>query len=233
MNKKYNLEKYYVYLLRDPLKKDEVFYVGKDNGERFLQHLKDVENQISVKSKKIRNILAKRKKVKVDILRHNLKEEEAFYIESIAIDLIGRKNLTNVVRGHYSQIKKIDEFLPESLTDVEHDLILININKLYKRGMSKKDLYEATRASWVISLKSVENIKYVCSVYRGIIKGVFIIDKWKIIESNIKEFKGYNRKGFDGKPASKKIWDKYYNKDVSKYWPKGSQNPIKYVKKEF
>ena len=32
--------------------------------------------------------------------------------------------------------------------------------------MSKKDLYEATRASWVVSLKSVENIKYACSVYQ-------------------------------------------------------------------
>ncbi len=147
--------------------------------------------------------------------------------------MIGIENLTNKVRGHHSQIKEIDEFLAEPLIDVEHHLILININNLYRKGMSKKELYETTRASWVVSLESVKNIKYACSVHSGIVKGVFEIKEWGIYENNIKGFMGNDRKGFDGKPASKKIWDKYYNKDVSKYWKKGSQNPIKYVKKEF
>jgi len=34
---------------------------------------------------------------------------------------------------------------------------------------------------------------------------------------------------FSGTVADKPIREKYIDKSVEKYWPKGSQNPIKYV----
>jgi hypothetical protein len=34
---------------------------------------------------------------------------------------------------------------------------------------------------------------------------------------------------FEGKIAPKNVREKYINKSVSKYWKKGSRNPINYV----
>ena len=222
---------YYVYLLIDP-RNNEVFYVGKGKGNRINQHLLgalDDKTNETEKIKKIREIQNIGLEVKHFVLRHELTEKEAFEVESAVIDVLGKDNLTNLVKGHLSEDKglmKLEDIKIKYEADdavFEVPVILININNLYQRNMSEKEIYDATRKSWKVNINRVSNIKIACSVYRGIIREVFLIDKW-IPSSEVK-----GRYMFEGKIASKDIRDKYLSKFVSKYWKKGSQNPIKYI----
>jgi len=226
--------KYYVYLLVDP-GNNKVFYVGKGHGNRINQHLLgalDEKTEETEKIKRIREIQNAGLEVKHFILRHELTNKEAFEVESAVIDVLGKNNLTNVVKGHGSKDKGIMNLEDIKIkyeaeeVNIEEPTILININRLYRRDMSKKEIYDATRKSWKISMNRVSNIKIACTVYRGIIREVFVIDRW--VPSS--ETKG--RYIFEGKVAPKNVREKQINKSVSKYWKKGSQNPIKYVMPE-
>lgn len=235
---KYNLSQstienlgYYVYLLIDP-GNDKVFYVGKGKGNRINQHLLgalDDKTHETEKIKKIREIQNSGLEVKHVVLRHELTSEEAFEVESAVIDVLGKDNLTNLVKGHNSEDKGLmnleDIKIKYEAEDaiIEEPAILININNLYQRDMTEVEIYNATRKSWRININRIENIKIACSVYRGIIREVFLTEKW--LPSP--EVEG--RYMFQGKVAPKNLRDKYLNKSVSKYWKKGSQNPIKYV----
>ncbi len=222
---------YYVYLLIDP-RNNKVFYVGKGVGNRINQHLLgalDLKTKESDKINTIRDIRKAGKVVKHIVLRHELTEKEAFEVESAVIDLLGKENLTNIVKGHNAEDKGImtleDIKIKYEAEDaiIDEPMILINIKNLYKRDMTAEEMYEATRKSWRISMTRVKNISYACAVYKGIIREVFKIDKW-LPSSNSK-----GRFMFVGKVATAHIRNKYINKSVAKYWIQGSQNPIKYV----
>ncbi|MCX6786106.1 MAG: hypothetical protein NTZ18_04655 [Candidatus Komeilibacteria bacterium] len=222
---------YYVYLLIDP-RNNKVFYVGKGKGNRINQHLLgalDKKTNETEKIKRIRDIQKTGKEVKHYILRHELTEEEAFEVECAVIDVLGKDNLTNIVNGHDSinkGIMKLEDIKIKYEAEeviIKQPTILINIHNLYKKEASPKAIYDATRKSWKVSFNRVSKIKVACSVYLGIIREVYIINKW--LPST--EIKG--RSMFVGKVAPKDVRNKYLNKSVSKYWKKGSQYPIKYV----
>ena len=217
---------YYVYLLTD--QDNKVFYVGKGIGNRINHHFKELIDKESRKTDKIKQIIKLGKNVKKIILRHGLTENEAFVIENALIDYIGIENLTNIVKGHSkgTGIADLEELkIKYEAEDAvfTKNAVLININKLYKRGMSDNEIYEATRKHWKIDIKKAKEIKLVCSVAQGIIRGVFYQDKWLVSKRADK------RAYFVGKVAGTKDLDKYLNKSVSKYWKKGSQYPIKYI----
>ncbi len=238
MDKKFKLSQstiekleYYVYLLIDPRDK-KVFYVGKGVGARIYQHVLGTlkEHNETNKNNKIKEIRNLGFEIEHFILRHGLTEKEAFEIESSIIDFIGIENLTNEVSGHNSEQRGL-----MTLTDIkinyeaeeinpEEPLLLININHLYNKNknMSYDEIYEATRKSWKVSLDRVKRIKIACSVYRGIIREVFIMEKWE-------ETSEKGRRQFFGVKAPEEIREKYLNKSVNKYWKQGSQNPIKYI----
>src|SRR3989338_9810227 len=89
---------------------------------------------------------------------------------------------------------------------IEEPAILININNLYQRDMTENEIYEATRKSWRININRISNIKIACSVYRGIIREVFLIEKW--LPSP--EVEG--RYMFQGKVTPKDVRERYINK---------------------
>ena len=70
--------------------------------------------------------------------------------------------------------------IPLEKEDIKHSILVIKINKLYRRGMSEKELYDAVRGFWAASLKSIESrkVKYVFGVYNGLIVGVYKPDEW-------------------------------------------------------
>lgn len=221
----------YVYLLIDP-RNNKIFYVGKGKGNRINQHLLgalDDNTKETEKIKRIREIQKAKLEVKHIVLRHELTDKEALEVESAVIDLLGKDKLTNIVKGHNSEDKGIMKLEDIKIkyeaedANIEEPTILININSLYQRGISEKDIYDATRKSWKVSISRVSDIKLACSVYRGIIREVFTINRW------LPSLEIEGRYAFEGKVAPKNIREKYINKSVSKYWKKGSQNPIKYV----
>lgn len=230
---------YYVYLLVNPFT-NKVFYVGKGVNDRIIQHVKgslsekNNGNIMSNKISEIKDINSKGKQVIHYILRHGLDETTAFHLEAGLIDYFNKfedLKITNIMGGHHSfekGIMKLEDIKAkyDAKPIIPRDnLILININNMFEKVKEDSNsLYEATRKHWKINLFRVKKIKYACAVYKGIIREVYIINKW--LNSN-ESNKG--RKYFVGRIADDEIRNQYLFTDVSKYWSKGSQNPIKYI----
>ncbi len=220
---------FYVYFLRDP-RDGKIFYVGKGERNRIFKHLACAleTSDESDKLETIRKIVNSGRKVEHFILRHGLTEECAFALEAALIDFLGKNNLANIQSGHHEKefgIKTTDEI--SALYDAEElsadDLImLININKHYKQGMTDKELYEATRKAWVIGEKR-NKAKYAIAVCRGLTRETYEIKSWE--ESQ--KYKG--RWEFIGVRAPENIRKKYNYKSVKIYFEKGAANPIKYI----
>lgn len=187
-----SLNGFYVYALIDP-RNEKVFYIGKGTGNRVFSH--EIESGKSRESEKkkiqqIREIENSGYSVKRLIVNWGLSENEAFVAEATLINLLNRMpdiQLTNEVSGHHvHESLTTEEFelqygaVPLEKEDIKHSILVIKINKLYRRGMSEEELYDAVRGFWAASLKSIESrkVKYVFGVYNGLIVGVYKPDVW-------------------------------------------------------
>jgi hypothetical protein len=186
------LNGFYVYALVDP-RNDKVFYIGKGTGNRVFSH--EIESGKSRESEKkklqhIREIENCGYSVRRLIINWGLTENEAFIAEATLINLLNRMpdiQLTNEVSGHHvHESLTTEEFelqygaVPLEKEDIKHSILVIKINKLYRRGMSDAELYDSVRGFWAASLKSIEarKVKYVFGVYNGLILGVYKPDAW-------------------------------------------------------
>lgn len=229
---------YYVYLLIDP-RNQKPFYVGKGISNRIYHHgISALKSKAAEKEKTKRIIAIKNagRKVGLEILRHGLTSQEAFEVESSAIDLIGKGILTNIQGGHDSNdrgkmsVKEVELKYKAKKASFEKPVILININKHYERGMTPEQVYEVTRKHWRINHKKANKIDVVCGVCRGIIRGVFLSSGWERSVDAPKE-KDRKRFHFVGKIASDSLCKRYFETNVDGYWSRGAQYPIKYVGK--
>ena len=102
----------YVYLLVDP-RDNTIFYVGKGKANRVFMHEEHVRKakdpSLNEKEKRIKDILEANKEVLKYIVRVNLTKDEAFTVESVIINLLGKTemgdlnisvSLTNIQGGH-------------------------------------------------------------------------------------------------------------------------------------
>lgn len=117
--------------------------------------------------------------------------------------------------------------------DITENIIAIKVNHSYKENMTEDELYDITRGYWKIDIKKAKHADYAISVYEGIIKEVYKIEKWLPAElirrttlPDAEVRKG--RYGFDGKVAEKEIRDKYIDKSIASLYKRGEANPIKY-----
>lgn len=245
--------KAYVYALFDPLE-DRPFYIGKGRGNRVFQHVEGaiLEDKESNKYEKIRDIRSRKEnnRVRHSIIRHGMSDEVAFEVESALIDLANRTgaNLTNEVTGHNSienGMMSTDEIIrkynAQPLDELLHNVLIININKKYKKiraealqrnaKNSVKDLiYESVKQAWVIG-KRRDDIEFVLAEFKGI-----IVEVYEVIEVNVngQPEKWYrvlgekNRWGFHGKKANNEIRSFYINKSIAHHKKKGAANPVRY-----
>lgn len=217
---------YYVYLLKDP-RNDSIFYVGKGKYNRLFQHVQcALENATeNDKYNLIREIHKGGKEVEHFILRHGLEEKLSLEIESTVIDLLGIENLTNSIKGHDTWergLKTVDEVFQHydaKAVTFDEPCIIININRLFTRGITAQKLYDSTRSSWVVGTRR-DKAKYAIASYRGLVREVYEIVKWQ---------PNGDRWEFIGKVADDKIRDKYLNQSLENYIKKGGQNPIRYT----
>lgn len=229
--------KYYVYLYVDP-RDGEPFYVGKGAGNRVYSHLDD--NEDNEKVQKIEELRKLGREPTLEILRFGLTEQEAFLVESAAIDLL-RPKLTNCVKGHGAAENGralLDEIIQELDAEdvaVTDKAILINISRLYRYGMTPMELYDATRGVWKVA-PNRHDAKYAFCLYGGIVREVYEIATWVPAGSTMTQ-RDYAEKDYDlseryefvGRIAPEPIRRKYVRKSVRNYFVPGSQNPIKYV----
>ena len=167
----FDVLKSYVYIYIDP-RNDEVFYIGKGNGNRLFQHLADQTN--SEKVARIDEIKQSGYEPQIDILRYGLTDFEAHLVEAAAIDLLGKTNLTNRVSGYHTTSlgriisQELILILTAKPVEVRHKAILITINQLYRSAMTEEELYEATRGVWKVG-KRKDEAEYAMAVYQGIV----------------------------------------------------------------
>ncbi|WP_148556005.1 hypothetical protein TPDSL_34580 [Terrisporobacter petrolearius] len=92
--------------------------------------------------------------------------------------------------------------------DIVHDSVGFVVNNAIDKD--NRDLYNATQGRWKCSIRKVKNADLVFSLYRGMIVGVWIPEKW--YESDIK-----GRVYFEGRQCEDKdILDRYLYKTVPK-----------------
>jgi hypothetical protein len=225
---------WYVYALRDP-RTNAIFYIGKGTGDRAFQHARytrkvAVNPRESLKLDLIHDIHAQGHEVGVEIIRHQIKDDEmAYEVEGAMLDtfaLLGIE-VANEVSGHGSDrgwrpLEDINlQYAAEPATIApDHRVVLIRINRQFRRTMVAEELYEATRKWWAVA-PHYRKPDFAFSVYAGIVRAVYRIRSWERHESD-------SDWAFHG-DVDAAMEDLYVWKDVSSYLPTGAQNPIRYV----
>lgn len=229
--------KSYVYLYSDP-DTEEIFYIGKGQGNRCFEHLE--EKSESTKVQKIQQLKKQNKQPLIELLRYGLTGKEASLIEATFIDFVDVEKLTNKVRGLHSNsfgrmlVDDIELKYAAEKINIDDDVLLITINNLYHSKISEQELYESTRGVWVIGNRKAK-AKYAFAVFQGVVREVYEINKWHKAGTltyqyrEIDKHKYSNRWEFDGVVANQQIREKYLRKSIREHLPKGSQNPIKYI----
>lgn len=72
----------------------------------------------------------------------------------------------------------LDLTYPEDSLEIIEPAMLIRINELFRDDLSAKELYDATRSCWRVSLDRANNVQYVLSVYKGIVREVYRVNSW-------------------------------------------------------
>ena len=193
------LNGFYVYALIDP-RNNQVFYIGKGIGNRVFSH--EIESGKSPKSekaklKRIQEIEAAGFDVKRVIVNWSMTESEAFAAEAALINMLSFLStdmLTNAVAGHHvHEAMTVEDFDllygAEHLKqeDIQHSIMVIKINKLYRKGMNPKELYDIVRGNWRASMVSIQkrNVEYVFGVYNQLIVTVYKPDEWHYVHDRI------------------------------------------------
>jgi hypothetical protein len=228
---------YYVYLYLDP-DTHEIFYVGKGQGNRCFAHLND-ERECE-KAHIIRDLRARNKEPRIEILIHGLSDEEtAFRVECAVIDLLDIQKLTNQQRGWRSGVygrmplSELIIYFEQPPVVIDDPVILIRINQMYHYGITELELYEATRGRWVVGERR-NQAKYALAIFDGLVREVYRIDKWHPGNTTVYLTRHFTEEAsgrweFTGEVAESAIRDKYLLKSVREYLAPNSQNPIKYV----
>lgn len=179
----------YVYGLRDPRTK-KLFYIGKGQGDRLIQHVKQSDGNPeaeSLKLARIQEIEAAGLQVEHLFIRFGVSADMAFAIEQATIDALEANGdtLTNLVKGHnsidfgYSSLEDvIERFAAEPTPAIAVPLIMLKINKLYLKGQSDQATYENSRAHWKVAKDTRETAKLAVAISFGIVRGVYWIDEW-------------------------------------------------------
>ncbi len=226
---------FYVYFLKDPRNK-QVFYIGKGKGNRVFDHLRgaiEVDAEIGpgmdTKLEMIREITGSGHDVLHYILRHGLDEKTAFEIEASIIDFLGIDSLSNIQGGYYSGdfgVRSTQEVIAmyeaAELATIE-PILLLNLNKEYRRDLTPKELYEATRKWWTVGQRR-ESVQYAVAHYRGLTREVYRIRYWHEVE-----YKGRTRWVFVGDVAEDGIRGELLYKSVKHLFKKGEASPFKYL----
>jgi uncharacterized protein len=231
---------WYVYLYSDP-RDDNVFYVGKGQGDRVFSHLNEAKKSIfqSKKLEKILEIWNADKDVTLRVFRHGLTEENALLVEAVLIQVF--PDAANAVEGHYTG-EFGDRLVQDLISDKQREpaiigfpTVLINIRKQWltirpslSSPVDQDRLYDATRTAWSVQPSRHTNVHHAISVAFGIIRQVYTIQSWEPAyvnaDGSAREEDG--RWMFHGQIAEDK--QHLIGKAIDHLQKAGAQNPIRW-----
>lgn len=211
----------YVYYLEDPRDRS-IFYVGKGQGERVFQHMKEAESYLghekapTEKLDRIRDILTAGLRPRHVILRSGLSEYESLEVEAAMIDLLGIENLTNMVRGTGTERGIRDagrlyaaaprrakshnfEFICQDECKLEQPSILFRMNQLFSETLTSEQLYDATRGIWRVSTSRASAAVFGMTVSKGLVREVYEItlNSWRQFDPSARPLQLPTREGQD------------------------------------
>lgn len=106
---------------------------------------------------------------------------------SYAFNYVREVGLTSIVAGHYSsealaveEFEKVNGAVELQEDDIRHKIIVIKINKLYRRNILEQELYNCVREIWRAALQRVKIVDYVFGVYNSLIVAVYKPTEWFI-----------------------------------------------------
>ncbi len=120
--------------------------------------------------------------------------------------------------------------LREEITD---NIIIIKINRSYRHGMSREELYDITRGGWRRRIESVDRAEFALAAYRGEVVEVYRIFAWYSAQDEIRKTVPFDPKIeqgriiFKGEVAEEPIRKKYIGRNVSKLFKRGEASPVK------
>ena len=227
---------HYVYLYVDP-RDESVFYVGKGSGSRCLVHLS--EEGETEKNQRIAAIRDSGFEPRIDILVHGLPDASAaLQVEAAVIDLFGRDQLTNRVRGWKSEafgrmeLKEIASLYDPKQINIAEPALLIRINQLFRFGMTPVELYDATRGIWKIG-PDRDEVELAFAVFQGVVREVYKVAAWlpagSTFSTRDEDLCDSERWEFVGVVAEDAIRDRYIDGSVTNYFGRNVQSPFVYV----
>jgi hypothetical protein len=101
--------------------------------------------------------------------------------------------------------------------------LLLRLNKSWNDGICAEDLYEITRAWWVMSPVNAQRVERVLAVAGGVVREAYRPTQW--LPSPVEGLE--NRIGFEGVIAPDR--QTYVGRDVSHLFRSGSANPVRYL----
>ena len=116
---------------------------------------------------------------------------------------------------------------------IQEPSLLIRIPKLFRTGMSSRNLYDATRGAWKLGRRQRARLAF--AVDSGIVREVYEIENWHPAGSTqyvARKFENVDIQGsweFTGRVASADVRDKYVGQSVADYFPRGARAPVIYV----
>lgn len=117
--------------------------------------------------------------------------------------------------------------------NIDHPSILIRIARLWDPAMTSEELYDATRGHWKVGSRR-EQAELAMAVADGVVREVYVIEGWHRAgttrsATDVHRSAPPDRWEFTGRRAPAEIREKYRGRSVKHYFPRGSQNPIRYA----
>lgn len=129
---------------------------------------------------------------------------------------------------------KIEKYFRMMRMKINEKVILINVARTWNPTRSVVELDDKTMGNWVINKEHAEKACYAFAVFGSIIRQVYKIKpgSWKKV--HLKDITELERKAatkdrwrFEGEIADELVH--YVGIDVQQYYPRGAQNPIRYI----
>jgi uncharacterized protein len=185
---------HYVYVLRNPIDR-KVFYIGKGVGSRVLAHANGVidANDLpeNMKVQTIQLIHAAGLEVESFIIQHGLaSDDHAFHTESAVFgilklldeqpghDLFTLTNLIQPPKFENFGLMSVDDTLaiygePADRSLIPHNSVFIKPTEMWRKGMSREDLWEATSGWWNMNEHRLKSIRYVFAIPNFVIRAAW------------------------------------------------------------